>query len=91
MSQPFRWATTWHLSALLQLTKEILGMEQGTVRWFNAAKGFGFITRQNGEVVFVHSSGIPSFGFWNLQKGQAVRFSVVSGPNGLQAESVTAL
>jgi CspA family cold shock protein len=66
-------------------------MERGIVRWFNAAKGFGYLTRQNGEVVFVHSSALSAFGIWSLEKGQAVRFSVVKGPNGLQAESVIAL
>jgi CspA family cold shock protein len=66
-------------------------MEQGTVKWFNDAKGFGFISRQNGEDVFVHFSAIQSNGFRSLQEGQAVQFSVVKGPKGLQAESVTAL
>jgi CspA family cold shock protein len=66
-------------------------MEQGTVKWFNDAKGFGFISRQNGEDVFVHFSAIQSNGFRSLQEGQAVQFNVVKGPKGLQAESVTAL
>ncbi len=64
-------------------------MEQGTVKWFNDAKGFGFISRQNGEDVFVHFSAIQSNGFRSLQEGQAVQFSVVKGPKGLQAEGVT--
>ena len=66
-------------------------MEQGTVKWFNDAKGFGFITRQTGEDVFVHFSAIQSSGFRSLQEGQAVQFSVIKGPTGLQAESVQVL
>jgi len=66
-------------------------VEQGTVKWFNDAKGFGFITRQTGEDVFVHFSAIQSSGFRSLQEGQAVQFSVIKGPKGLQAESVQVL
>jgi CspA family cold shock protein len=64
-------------------------MEQGTVKWFNDAKGFGFITRKTGEDVFVHFSAIQSSGFKSLPEGQAVQFSVVKGPKGFQAENVT--
>ena len=66
-------------------------MEQGTVKWFNDAKGFGFISRQNGEDVFVHFSAIQASGFKSLPEGQAVQFNVVKGPKGLQAETVTIL
>ena len=66
-------------------------MEQGTVKWFNDAKGFGFISRQNGEDVFVHFSAIQASGFKSLPEGQAVQFNVVKGPKGLQAENVTVL
>ena len=66
-------------------------MEQGTVKWFNDAKGYGFISRQNGEDVFVHFSAIESKGFRSLQEGQSVQFSVVKGPKGWQAERVQAL
>ncbi len=67
-------------------------MEQGTVKWFNDAKGFGFISRQNGEDVFVHFSAIQSNGgFRSLQEGQAVQFNVTKGPKGWQAENVQAL
>jgi CspA family cold shock protein len=66
-------------------------MEQGTVKWFNDAKGFGFISRENGEDVFVHFSAIQSNGFRSLQEGQAVSFEVKRGPKGWQAENVQVL
>jgi cold shock protein len=66
-------------------------MEQGTVKWFNDAKGYGFISRQNGEDVFVHFSAIQSSGFRSLQEGQQVQFSVVEGQKGWQAENVQVL
>lgn len=66
-------------------------MEKGTVKWFNDAKGFGFITRENGDDVFVHFSAIQSGGFRSLQEGQAVEFNVTKGPKGLQADSVQVL
>ena len=67
-------------------------MEQGTVKWFNDAKGFGFLSRPNGEDVFVHHTAIQNNGgFRSLQEGQAVQFNVVKGPKGWQAESVQAL
>ncbi len=63
-------------------------MEQGIVKWFNEAKGFGFLSRPSGEDVFVHFSAIQSEGFRSLQEGEAVTFNVVKGPKGLQAENV---
>jgi cold shock protein len=64
-------------------------MEQGIVKWFNDAKGFGFITRNSGEGdVFVHFSAIQSSGFRSLPEGQAVEFTVTRGPKGWQAENV---
>jgi CspA family cold shock protein len=66
-------------------------MEQGTVKWFNAAKGFGFISRQNGEDVFVHFSAIQTDGYRSLQEGQAVEFNVTKGAKGWQAENVKVL
>ena len=66
-------------------------MEQGTVKWFNASKGFGFISRQNGEDVFVHFSAIQSDGYRSLAEGQAVEFTVTKGKKGWQAENVRAL
>ena len=70
------------------LPKETNKMEQGIVKWFNDAKGFGFISRQNGEDVFVHYSAIASSGFKSLQEGQSVKFNVVKGPKGWQAADV---
>ena len=64
-------------------------MEQGTVKWFDDAKGFGFMSRANGEGdVFVHHNDIKSTGFRSLQEGQSVQFDVKKGPKGLQAENV---
>ena len=63
--------------------------ERGTVKWFNDAKGFGFIERENGDDVFVHHSAIQAEGFRTLSDGQQVEFEVVQGPKGPAAESVT--
>jgi CspA family cold shock protein len=63
--------------------------ETGTVKWFNAGKGFGFISRQNGEDVFVHFSAIESTGYRSLEEGAQVTFIVKRGPKGLQAEQVS--
>ena len=62
--------------------------EQGTVKWFNATKGYGFITRSSGDDVFVHYSAIESEGFRTLREGQDVELDVVQGPKGLQAAKV---
>lgn len=63
--------------------------ETGTVKWFNAGKGFGFIQRENGEDVFVHYSAIEGNGYRSLEEGARVSFEVKRGPKGLQAENVT--
>ena len=63
--------------------------QSGTVKWFNDAKGFGFITTEGGEDVFVHFSAIQSRGFRSLQEGAQVEFGVTQGPKGLQAQNVT--
>ena len=62
--------------------------ETGTVKWFNDAKGFGFIQRESGDDVFVHHSSIRSEGFRSLGEGQKVEFSVVQGQKGPPAEGV---
>jgi cold shock protein len=73
----------------IQHQKEHPIMEQGIVKWFNDAKGFGFITRDsNNEDIFVHFSAIQANGFRSLQEAQRVQFNVVKGPKGLQAENV---
>jgi CspA family cold shock protein len=63
-------------------------MAQGTVKWFNAEKGFGFITVDGGDDVFVHYSSIDMTGYKVLEEGQAVTFDIGTGPKGPQAESV---
>ncbi|AEB29534.1 MAG: cold-shock protein [Carnobacterium sp.] len=63
-------------------------MEQGTVKWFNAEKGFGFIEREGADDVFVHFSAIQSEGFKSLEEGQAVTFDVEEGNRGPQAANV---
>ena len=62
--------------------------EKGTVKWFNAAKGYGFIQRSSGEDVFVHHSAIQMSGYRTLENGAEVEFEVKQGPKGLQAENV---
>jgi CspA family cold shock protein len=66
-------------------------MVKGTVKWFNERKGFGFLSQDDGEDVFVHYSSIEGSGFKNLTEGQAVEFEVQTGPKGLQAVNVRAL
>lgn len=63
----------------------------GNVKWFNDAKGFGFITAENGDDVFVHFSSIQGGGFRSLAEGSAVEFDVTTGPKGLQASNVVAV
>ena len=64
-------------------------MMTGTVKWFNAEKGFGFIEREDGDDVFVHFSAIQGDGFKSLDEGQRVNFDLTKGPRGPQAENVT--
>jgi cold shock protein len=64
-------------------------MSNGTVKWFNESKGFGFITKEDGEDVFVHHTAISGTGFRSLSEGQAVTFDVENGPKGLRAINVS--
>lgn len=65
--------------------------ETGTVKWFNATKGFGFITRESGDDIFVHYSSIDGDGYRSLKEGQKVEYAVGEGEKGLQAKAVKAL
>jgi len=62
---------------------------QGTVKWFNAEKGFGFISREDGDDLFVHYSEIQSSGYRTLEEGATVEFEITQGRKGLQASAVT--
>ncbi|MDO9545828.1 MAG: cold-shock protein [Pelolinea sp.] len=64
---------------------------QGTVKWFNGSKGYGFIEREGGDDVFVHFNAIVGDGYKNLEEGQRVEFTVTQGAKGPQAEEVTVL
>ncbi len=70
---------------------EVFFMNQGTVKWFNAEKGFGFIEVEGGKDVFVHFSAIAGDGFKSLQEGQKVSFDIVEGQRGEQAANVVVL
>ena len=63
----------------------------GTVKWFNGSKGYGFISREDGDDVFVHHSAIQAEGYRNLQEGQRVEFTIERDPKGLRAAQVVAL
>jgi CspA family cold shock protein len=67
---------------------EVAAMAKGTVKWFNDAKGFGFIAQDGGKDVFVHHTAIIADGFRSLSEGDNVEFEVVEGPKGLQASNV---
>jgi CspA family cold shock protein len=67
---------------------EVDAMAQGTVKWFNDAKGFGFIAQEGGNDVFVHHTAIQMDGFRSLREGDQVEFDIVEGPKGLQAANV---
>ena len=74
-----------------EMNTEVVGMQEGTVKWFNAEKGFGFIQTEDGNDVFVHFSAITGEGFKSLDEGQRVQFNVVEGSRGPQAENVVKL
>ena len=65
--------------------------EQGTVKWFNNEKGYGFISRNSGDDVFVHHTAIQGSGFKSLNEGDNIEFEVAKGPKGLQAQNVVKL
>ena len=65
-----------------------MGRQTGTVKWFNDAKGFGFIVREDGPDLFVHHTAIVAEGFRSLAEGQQVEFDITEGPKGLQATNV---
>jgi CspA family cold shock protein len=72
----------------VKLQKEESAMAIGTVKWFNDAKGYGFISQEGGEDVFVHHTAINMDGFRTLREGERVEFDVTQGPKGLQAANV---
>ena len=77
-----------NINECVKYTRRILFMQTGTVKWFNAEKGFGFITGEDGNDVFVHFSAIQSDGFKTLEEGQSVTFDVGEGQRGPQATNV---
>jgi cold shock protein len=82
-------ASTGTLARRLSEGGERAMRKRGTVKWFNEAKGFGFIQQAGGEDVFVHYSAIQGEGFKTLAEGQVVEFEIVEGPKGKQAANVT--
>ena len=66
-------------------------MKQGTVKWYDSKKGYGFISQESGDDVFVHFSAIQGKGFKTLEEGQSVSFEIEEGPRGKQASNVTKL
>ena len=79
------------LDSLLESIQEEVCMQQGTVKWFNAKKGFGFISDEEGNDVFVHFSALQMDGFKVLDEGDEVEFEVIEGEKGPQAANVTKL
>ena len=81
----------WFPPVIRVLRKEVLTMEQGTVKWFDNSKGYGFVSRSSGKDVFVHHSAIQGNGYKSLEEGQQVQFEVTKGPKGDQAVNVVKL
>ena len=81
-----------HVPLYFPQDRRVLYMAEGTVKWFNAAKGYGFISREDGDDLFAHFSEIQGDGFKTLDEGQAVEFEITTGQNGkLQASKITKL
>jgi CspA family cold shock protein len=89
----YRWYSTGNTVATyyVNICLEEFLMEKGTVKWFNAEKGYGFITVDDGEDVFVHFSAINTDGFKSLDEGQRVEFEITEGEKGPQASNVSKL
>jgi CspA family cold shock protein len=82
---------SWGIPQFFVFFKEIQDMANGTVKWFNDSKGFGFITPENGgEDLFAHFSAIQGQGFKTLKEGQRVSFDITTGPKGQQASNIRA-
>src|SRR5579871_3933933 len=79
---------TWRIHSSRLVKGEVSVREKGTVKWFNGAKGYGFIQRSTGEDVFVHFSAIQENGYRTLNEGETVEFDLLKGPKGFQAANV---
>lgn len=88
VSRGAKWLVLVHVHGSSELEWVMSDREMGTVKWFNDAKGFGFISRESGPDVFVHFRAIQGSGFRSLKEGQQVSFNVVEGQKGLQADEV---
>ena len=78
------------LQIFVQMHTEVFNMNNGTVKWFNSEKGFGFIERTDGDDLFVHFSSIVGDGYKSLEEGQTVEFDITDGQRGPQASNVVA-
>jgi CspA family cold shock protein len=87
----YRTPSTYSFLFTVRRSNKMAERVTGTVKWFNASKGFGFLAREGGPDVFVHYSAIESEGFRTLQEGQQVEFEIEQGPKGLQAAHVKPL
>ena len=86
---PFVKVETWGLGPKEKIFKEVITLPKGTVKWFNEKKGYGFITQEDGQEIFVHFSSISMAGFKTLTEGDEVQFDVEDGDRGPVAKNVT--